>query len=71
MRAWKKVRPEEYPLVFAAVERATQSEQWRQEGGQFIPHPSTFLKGSRWEDQISISTNASQEIEIPEIEVPL
>jgi len=71
LRAWKKVRAEEYPLVFAAVERASQSDQWRKEGGQYIPHPSTFLNGRRWEDQISTTTHTSQEIEIQEIEVPL
>jgi hypothetical protein len=71
LRAWKKVCTEEYPVVFAAVERATQSEQWKKEDGQFIPHPSTFLIGRRWEDQISMNTNAAQEFEIPEIEVPI
>jgi hypothetical protein len=70
LRAWKKVRTEEYPLVFAAVERAGQSEQWRKDTGQFIPYPSTFLIGRRWEDQISTGTNTMKEVEIPEIEVP-
>lgn len=33
-----------------AVQR--QSEQWQRDGGQFIPHPSTWLNGRRWEDDL-------------------
>lgn len=44
--------------MVAAIGRQTQSEQWRQEGGRFIPHPATWLTQGRWMDgpQESIPT---------------
>lgn len=38
------------PVVLQAIERARETEQWRKDGGQFIPHPSTWLSQRRWED---------------------
>jgi hypothetical protein len=35
----------------AAIERAKTSEQWRKDGGQFIPHASTWLRAKGWEDE--------------------
>jgi len=35
----------------AGLERSKVSEQWQRDGGQFIPHPATWLNGRRWEDQ--------------------
>lgn len=31
--------------------RANQSPQWKKDGGQFIPHPSTWLNQERWNDE--------------------
>ncbi len=52
-RAWAKVNPEPQlvNLILGAVERQKQSAQWRKSGGQFIPHPATYLNQRRWEDQ--------------------
>lgn len=36
--------------ILAGLERWKQTEQWQKEGGQFIPHPATFLNQRRWED---------------------
>jgi uncharacterized protein YdaU (DUF1376 family) len=37
-------------LILAAVARQSASEQWRKDGGEFIPYPATWLNGRRWED---------------------
>jgi len=37
--------------LLSAIGRAKDSEQWRKEGGQFIPHPSTWLNQGRWDDE--------------------
>ncbi|EDY16032.1 hypothetical protein CfE428DRAFT_6426 [Chthoniobacter flavus Ellin428] len=37
--------------IIAAVERYRLTGQWRRDGGQFIPHPTTFLSQKRWEDE--------------------
>ena len=26
------------------------SEQWARDGGRYIPHPTTWLNGERWND---------------------
>lgn len=49
-KAWAKKHP---PLgdVLSALERQCQSEQWTRDGGQFIPHPTTWLNQGRWQDE--------------------
>ena len=37
--------------MVAAVEQHCTSEQWQKDGGQFIPHPRTWLKHGRWKDE--------------------
>jgi hypothetical protein len=38
--------------IIDAVRAYKRTEQWQRDGGQFIPHPSTFLNQGRWEDEI-------------------
>ena len=49
-RAFAKIRVPVGELI-AAVEEQKRSEQWRKDGGQFIPHPATWLNQERWEDE--------------------
>lgn len=37
--------------LLKAIERAMKSEQWRKDGGQFIPNPATWLNQGRWDDE--------------------
>ena len=37
----------------AAIAKQKLSDQWTKEGGQFIPHPATWLNGKRWEDELT------------------
>lgn len=50
-KAWIKAR-DRPPLaeVIAALRRAMASDQWQRDGGQFVPHPATWLNQRRWED---------------------
>jgi len=50
MKAWEKARP---PLdkCLATLRWQSQSEAWRKDNGQFIPHPATWLNQARWEDE--------------------
>lgn len=70
-RAWKKVKARP-PLseLLASVEAHAQSRDWTKDGGQFIPHPQTWLNQRRWEDEIidrggsserSVSTSQREE----------
>lgn len=40
----------EFDSVLAALELQKQSDQWRKDGGQFIPNPATWINQKRWED---------------------
>lgn len=50
--AWRALKPT--PALAAtitdAVRRQATSEDWRKDGGRFIPHAATYLRGRRWED---------------------
>lgn len=37
------------------IKELCQSDQWRRDGGKFIPNPSTWLHQGRWDDETSIS----------------
>ena len=38
--------------MITAIERWEQTEQWKDNGGRFIPHPATWLNQRRWEDEV-------------------
>ena len=50
-KAFEKVRVPVADLI-SAVERQKTSEQWRKEGGKYIPNPATWLNQGRWEDEL-------------------
>lgn len=51
-RAWKQMDGDSrLDPIMAGLERWRLSAQWMKDGGQFIPHPSTWLRQKRWEDE--------------------
>ena len=63
-KAFARLKPDERLLqaMLAAVREQTASEQWAKDGGQFIPHPATWLNGRRWEDRIEPIRHASGDV---------
>ena len=53
VRAWDKLKPdlELCRIMKAALKRAVRSPEWAEQGGQYIPHFSTWLNQRRWEDE--------------------
>lgn len=49
---WQKRKPDDAltAQMIAAVLEQTHSPQWQKDGGQFIPHPRTWLNQGRWQD---------------------
>lgn len=43
-------------VLLDAIEDQKKSAQWTKDGGQFIPHPATWLNGKRWLDQVVVAT---------------
>jgi len=52
LKAWAKVAPENglFETIMAALETSKQSQEWVRDGGQYVPHPATWINGRRWED---------------------
>ena len=51
---WQKLKP---PLedVLNALSWQVEMEQWRKEGGKYIPHPATYINQGRWEDESNVA----------------
>lgn len=58
LKAWQKLNPspELVESILAHVRDHKRSPDWLKDGGQFVPYPSTFLNGQRWEDDIPPDT---------------
>lgn len=56
--AWKRIKMDKalFDRIIAAVEKAKQSQQWKKNGGQYIPNPATWLNQGRWDDELPISS---------------
>jgi len=52
--SWLKIRPDEdlAQTIIEAVTAHSQTDQWKRDGGQYIPHPATWLNQRRWEDEL-------------------
>lgn len=52
--AWEQLCPDEglTAVIMTAVQEQSQSAQWRQEAGRYIPSPEKWLKNCRWEDKL-------------------
>lgn len=53
-RWWSNRKPDEdlTAQMLASIGRARHSTDWQKDGGQFIPHPKTWLNQGRWQDEI-------------------
>jgi hypothetical protein len=51
-KAWNQVAAIRPPLerLLKAVVVARATEDWRRDGGKFVPYPATWLRAERWED---------------------
>lgn len=47
--------------LLQALETQKQSDQWRRDGGQYIPYASTWLSQRRWEDEAPTRSKEAEE----------
>lgn len=59
VKAFAKLNPDEalVAVMLLAIAQQTKSEDWLKQGGQFIPHPASWLNDKRWEDESPTATN--------------
>lgn len=55
------ISPEEEARVLQGLERWLVSEQWRSDGGKFVPSPVKFLQDRRWLDYPTAAQPAQDE----------
>jgi len=60
-KAFDKRRPDDELLgkMVEAIRHQASSQAWLKDGGQYIPHPSTWLNEGRWQDDDSFADGAS------------
>lgn len=60
LKVWVRLAPSDAltAQMIAAVHAQSHSAQWQKDGGQFIPHPTTWLTQGRWEDAVEPSNQA-------------
>lgn len=56
MAVWKKINPSEKLIdrIMDSLERLKASDDWKRDGGQFIPYPASWLNGMGWEDVVEL-----------------
>ena len=45
-----------FDKMMASLSQFKKSYDWQKNGGQFIPYPSTWLNGRRWEDELTTTS---------------
>lgn len=61
-KKWLKLKPDDelFETIISALKKQMQSEQWQKNNGQYIPYPTTWINGERWEDEIKEAAGNSQ-----------
>lgn len=54
-KAWAKLKPSAdlQASILSAIAAHKLSADWQRDGGQYIPHPTTWLNQRRWEDEVT------------------
>lgn len=52
-KAWIKTKDRpDIQTIIESIEAHKKTEQWQKDGGQYIPHPATFINRGGWFDEI-------------------
>lgn len=68
-KAFDKIAPDDDMLskIVAAVIVQSSCRQWTKDGGEFIPHASTWLNQERWGDEIDVAPMTPRQRELAEM----
>lgn len=63
LKAFKKLKPDESLLMdmLNAIADQLDTDDWKRNSGQYIPHPATWLNGHRWEDEVDTGTQVEDD----------
>ncbi len=54
-KAWGKLKPP-IEACLSTLEWQKESRDWLKDGGEYIPHPATWLNQKRWQDEKAVET---------------
>lgn len=56
-KAWMKIDPQNGLVeeICLAVERFKKTDDWKKNGGKYIPYPATWLNNKRWRDELEVT----------------
>ena len=60
MTRFGKIDPALHEALMTSLEVQKKSQQWQDE--RFIPHPTTWLNGERWNDEIVVKEETTQQV---------
>ncbi len=60
LKAWAQVSIADRPKILRAIEAHKQSDDWRRDGGRYIPYFASWLRGERWEDELEADLSLGQ-----------
>ncbi len=62
MKAWTKLQPDAdlQRDILGAVREQITGIDWNRDGGQYIPHPASWLNGARWHDTVDVAVILDQ-----------
>lgn len=62
---WMKLKPSDelVKTIMLAIQSQRKSEGWTKDGGKYIPHPTTWLNGERWSDELGDQGKAMGELD--------
>lgn len=69
--AWRRLKFTEKVAVIASLPAWKDCRQWVRDGGQFIPHPTTFLNQRRWGDDPGQLMTPVKSAPITDMEIPM
>lgn len=52
-----KVNADLIVVIENAIEQQKKTDQWKKDGGQYIPNPATWLNQQRWEDEVTVQSD--------------
>ena len=53
LKVWKKSNLSQVASMIVTLKKQCASSDWTKAGGKYVPHPVTYLRGGRWEDEIT------------------
>lgn len=63
-KAFKRIKGLNLPALIDAIEKQKRGADWTKDGGQYIPHPATWINGRHWHDEVKPAATIKPKIQL-------